>query len=431
MDYNNTKTIEQNYSCILPYEISEEQWNLSESFAWWLDGFSSVVIGFVGIILNVTSIVVLWGSDLAASFFNWLLVCLAMFDILFLLSGILEAFRGHILAESTALYNQLFVHFLFPFRSIVMCCSIYMTVILALERYNAFKRPLSSRKNSVRQQNLKSYFFSNWRRVMKYVGPIVVFSTLFYIPKWFELQLTQQKNVSNINVVESNDSMKEIIVELTELRKNNQYSLWYLNVANPLITALFPLMALAYLNINIYCEFKRYLRRQPSFAGLTMAAGIADRHVQRRIRKRERELVQQTTVLFAIVVLFVLFHVLRIILNIEELDSLYRVRHAREIGCEWLQFWTLIAVPISNSLLQINSSINFFIYCVFNKSFRDTLKSKLPWLFRDPINMDNTTSQKMCKTEMNEANQMHNGNHKNEDNSVIAEMNGKKTQTDV
>ena len=430
MEYNDTTSVEQNYSCILPNEITDDQWNFSYSFSWWLDGFGTVLISFVGIVLNVTSIIVLWGSELAASFFNWLLVCLAIFDILFLMSCTLEAVRGHILDGNTAIYNQLFVHFLFPFRSIVMCCSIYMTVILALERYNAFKRPLSYRKNSLRQQKLKAYFLSNWKRVMKYVGPIVIFSTLFYIPKWFELQLTQLKSASHKNLEGHNHTTSQNTVELTELRQNNQFSLWYLNVANPLITAIFPLMALAYLNINIYREFKSYLKRQPSFAGLTMAVGIADRHLQRRIRKREKELVQQTTVLFAIVVLFVLFHVLRIILNIEELDSLYRVRHAREIGCEWLQFWTLIAVPISNSLLQINSSINFFIYCVFNKSFRDTLKSKLPWLLRDPINMDNSTSQKIHKTGMKEANQIENGN-RNERNAVIIELNTKKTVSDV
>ena len=88
-----------------------------------------------------------------------------------------------------------------------------------------------------------------------------------------------------------NHTTSQNTVELTELRQNNQFSLWYLNVANPLITAIFPLMALAYLNINIYREFKSYLKRQPSFAGLTMAVGIADRHLQRRLRKREKELV--------------------------------------------------------------------------------------------------------------------------------------------
>jgi hypothetical protein len=295
---------------------------------------------------------------------------------------------------------------------------------LALERYNAFKRPLSNRKNSLGGlHTLQRYFLCNWRRVLKYVGPIIIFATLFYVPKWFELRLEKQKDM---NMTYDDYSVQIYNVKLTELRKNNQYSLWYLNVANPLITALLPVLALAYLNINIYLEFKKYLRRQPSFAGLTMTLGIADRNIQRRIQKREKELVQQTMVLFGIVVLFVLFHVLRIILNIEELDSLYHARHAKEMGCQWLQFWTLIASPISDSLLQINSSINFFIYCVFNKSFRDTLKSKLSGLIRDSIKLEPTISLKKNPSKAKEINQIQDEDG-NEEGCEMLEHNKKKT----
>ena len=86
-------------------------------------------------------------------------------------------------------------------------------------------------------------------------------------------------------------------------------------------------------------------------------------------------MVQKTRILFSIVFLFVLFHVLRVILNIEEFVTLDNQRIAKEMGCEWLQYWTIIAAPLSHLLLQINSSINFFIYCFFNKSFRDELVS--------------------------------------------------------
>ena len=41
----------------------------------------------------------------------------------------------------------------------------------------------------------------------------------------------------------------------------------------------------------------------------------------------------------------------------------------------WLQYWTIIASPVSHLLLQIHSSINFVIYCYFNNSFRDKLIS--------------------------------------------------------
>ena len=104
MEYNDTKSVVQNFTCILPNEITDDQWNFSYSFSWWLDGFGTVLISFVGIVLNVTSIIVLWGSELAASFFNWLLVCLAIFDILFLMSCTLEAIRGYFTYVTIARY---------------------------------------------------------------------------------------------------------------------------------------------------------------------------------------------------------------------------------------------------------------------------------------------------------------------------------------
>ena len=84
-------------------------------------------------------------------------------------------------------------------------------------------------------------------------------------------------------------------------------------------------------------------------------------------------MIQQTMILFAVVILFGLFHILRIILNIEEFLGLDNRKIAKEKGCEWLQYWTIIASPVSHLLLQLNSSFNFIIYCYFNKSFREKL----------------------------------------------------------
>ena len=77
--------------------------------------------------------------------------------------------------------------------------------------------------------------------------------------------------------------------------------------------------------------------------------------------------------------MFALFHTLRIVLNVEEFSTLEKRKRAKEKGCEWLQYWTIIAAAVSHLLLQINSSINFVIYCYFNKSFRYELSS---WLNR-------------------------------------------------
>ena len=379
---------EQNFGCTLPYDIPAEKWVWYNGYAWWMEGFGSLFIGSIGILLNITTVGVLLGSFLGASFFNWLLVCLSLFDSLFLLNGVLEAFRNHV-GEASYHHHLVFVNFLYPFRSVVMFCSMYMTVILALERYNALARPTShqSMASGNRKFTVLSYFKMHWLRLLKYVGPVILLSTLFYSPKYLELYL---KKDERCNTTVENYNCSEYVVGLTDLRKSSDYVLWYLNVTNLIFTTVVPLVALAYLNFNVYLKFKQYIHRQPSHRHPTksrqqnhnqLTTPSSNNNVQERFRKREKDVVQQTMILFVIVILFVLSHVLRIILNIEEMKSLREEREAIDKGCEWLKFWTIIVAPISHLLLQINSGINFFIYCFFNQSFRDVLLSKLCIVF--------------------------------------------------
>jgi len=390
---NDTSSNETFLPCLLPHEITEAQWEFYYTFLWWLEGFGSLSIGLIGICFNILTICVLLGSELAASFFNWLLVCLSVFDSLFLLNGILEAFRNHF--GSTNYHVYMFVVFLYPFRSIVMCCSMYITVVLALERYNALVRPISHQAPSLRtgRQSLKQYFMLHCVRLLKYILPIIILSTLFYIPKRLELDLVTTQDYTN-----------KYSIDITELRSNSYYNLWYLNICNLLITAVVPLISLAYLNTNVYLKFKEYLQRQP------LAETNRNNHKQQqRIKKREKDMIQQTLILFSVVILFGLFHILRIVLNIEEFSSLQNRKDAKENGCEWLQFWTIIASPVSHVLLQLNGSINFVIYCYFNKYFRDELISwinktlislKIKSVSTDTVNSTDQYLPTLCDTEL-------------------------------
>ena len=75
----------------------------------------------------------------------------------------------------TEMHQYLFGVFLYQFHNMVLCCSTYITVMLALERYKAVWRPVEYR-NSVLSGN-------PWQRVFVYVAPVVLLSVLFNVPK--------------------------------------------------------------------------------------------------------------------------------------------------------------------------------------------------------------------------------------------------------
>jgi hypothetical protein len=260
--------------------------------------------------------------------------------------------------------------------------------MLALERYNALANPtchqvpLGLRRRATGKPSLKLYFNLHWQRLLKYIGPITLFATIFYIPKWLELELDHHQVCSsssdkNHGVTNDTSCGSSYGILVTDLRSNNHYTLWYLNVFNLIITAVIPLVMLTYLNLNIYLKFKKYIQRQPLAMSTSTTLADNSNHVHQLVKKREKDMIQQTRILFSIVFLFSLFHILRIILNIDEFATLEKKKMAKGMGCEWLQYWTIIAAPVSHILLQINSSVNFVIYGFFNKSFRQEL---VTWL---------------------------------------------------
>ena len=76
-------------------------------------------------------------------------------------------------------------------------------------------------------------------------------------------------------------------------------------------------------------------------------------------------------------IVFILCHSLRIVLNINEWVTMEDQIKARELGCSNFRFWSELATKLSHLLLQINSGANFFIYFVLNETFLKVLKQKI------------------------------------------------------
>ena len=80
---------------------------------------------------NAASVFLLTRKALS-SFFNHLLAALCLFDMIYLITMLLEALRN--LGLGTTTHTITIPSFLYPLNAIMMMASIYMTLVIGLER---------------------------------------------------------------------------------------------------------------------------------------------------------------------------------------------------------------------------------------------------------------------------------------------------------
>ena len=74
--------------------------------------------------------------------FNILLLILAAYDTWYMFGAILETIRKFFMNLRTNLHLRMFPHFLYPLHQTSITGSIFMTVVLAFERYSALNYPM-------------------------------------------------------------------------------------------------------------------------------------------------------------------------------------------------------------------------------------------------------------------------------------------------
>ena len=124
---------ETNFSCNSAHFTHEQKVHF-QNYSWWVETIGNLCCGCVGLFLNSVTINVFSSRAMRKNFFNRLLICLAIFDTLYISCEISEVFRHR---HNTFLQQSIFVNFVYPIRNIFMFSSVYMTVVLAFERYQA------------------------------------------------------------------------------------------------------------------------------------------------------------------------------------------------------------------------------------------------------------------------------------------------------
>ena len=208
------------------------------------------LIGFVG---NSLTFVILRVDRDKHSTTNWLLQTLAVVDIVYLIACILiqpvkaihdlypETDYWHHHGSSWSSFHVTFTHmepYVWPLTSIAQTVTIWVVVLVTVDRYIAICMPLRSKIRTL-------------PRARAAVTVVVVAAILYNIPRFFE------RTVSSILC----DGRYRIVLEATELRGSNLYFVVYKTICYFVFRTIGPLMLLIVLNARLIRALREMRRR--------------------------------------------------------------------------------------------------------------------------------------------------------------------------
>ena len=333
-----------------------------------------LVVCFVGLFFNVLVIILLLDKKLKNELFNRLLLYLVVMDSIYLLIAVVDIWIYWIGREQQPSFDHLYLFYFIikPLKGISRLSITYLTIILSLQRYRTIAKPLDM---LIRNQHANK---TTWIQTFKFTVPVIVISIIYMIPEFFEFSILRHdledgNNSTNISLtvisdkIVSDDSNYILTLQPSDLRWSETYVLIYMNIGNIIITGIIPVLMLAYFNFYVYQGMKNFLKRR-----------WERRNVEHEIDSQHnaeiRNQLNQTIILFAIVLIFIVTNILRISLNISDLILHDTTKRLYDDNCTYgLPYWHMIAIPISQILMDLNSSVNFFVYCAFNQSFRSVI----------------------------------------------------------
>ena len=276
----------------------------------WISGVMLVSVGVLGVVGNVLNLLVLLQKEFRGQVFYNLLVALACFDIMFILS-----YSTSVGYQSLACnpFNLTIRYVTYPIINISLTGSVYMTIAISAERYIGVCYPIH---------------YSQVRRTTKsYILSVVAISLVYNFPRFLERTFTVENGTFN-------DSYRDWAK--TTLYKDI-YHLW----ASILVITVIPITMVLSLNGAIIVRLYR--------SSNLLAHCRYD---------QDKPYGNSTRILLGIVFLFLTCFTPRVVykcfyyLSSSDRDDWYSVSPVYKFG------------------LVLNSSANFILYCLIGTDFR-------------------------------------------------------------
>jgi len=298
-------------------ELSE----LNSSIEFWVVGIMITVVSVAGILGNIICILMFQYQTLnMTQTFASLLKWLAVIDSLFLVFCLM-VFSLPVISQHYKIWIFPYVlPSLLPCTSIALTGSLYCVIALSFERYFSI--------SNSGQQNKGSFF--------GYILPVIVFSTCFNFPKFFEFS-------TNFSFSDKKQYYVPF-VKATVFRDSPDYSFYVLG-SSFIFLGVVPFSLLLILNC--------------------ISAG----RLRTSFYSTHKPEVSMSLLLYGIVIVQLVSHIPRTALNIYEIYSTF-TSSPISLSYSWL-------VDLSHLLLAVSSASNVLIYTVQDLRFRSLLLEQL------------------------------------------------------
>ena len=289
-----------------------------------IEGVILTIIGLFGIVGNIGAVLHFAHQKRFKHTFYALMLVLAAVDILIIVSFIWFCSVPEFLNSTKQ--SHYWSVWIYPIQHTLVTSNICLTVAISLDRYLAICQPLSYHASVLRLKHVLLTIF--------------VFSIIYNIPRYFELQWI------NLSVSE----VPHMKVWPTELRTNSKYVEWYMLWCRIIILGAVPMMLLMGLNVMIVKEMTKHKGFQ---------IGNTDEVKEREIQ------VNMAHINVALVVVFIMCHV---IVHIPCINELIQRHNNNERVTSWKdkQLFHTIG-EISQTMVVFNSSVNFYVYLIKRK----------------------------------------------------------------
>lgn len=261
---------------------------------------------------------------------NCYFISLAIADLGFLLlfaTRWLETELDYILYDVYFRYAMIFL-------STFLMASVWVTVMLAIERYIAICH------------SLRASSICTVKRAVIINILVFVFSFICRIPNFFEYSL---------KTAMSYDCTERTYIEPTPLGLNTTFRSTYQWI-NCILMTIVPFSALLYLNIRLIVEIRKSTH-------YLMDNIVHDSNLQNVLGREQRRV---TLMLISIVIVFFMCQAPYVTYTVYSSIAGYHVRESSPIVLEF-----------ARALFMLKSVLNFILYCWFSEKFRDTFKKEL------------------------------------------------------